>query len=204
MNRTHAQCLKRYLPALLLSLLCLAAATHRADAAAPGRRLDVGKLVEAHTITCWHDGEMLDDLVLNARGKLTFLYIDAKLALAIQKSQTAGPEESPIDTVPPQLLQYSGMHGKRKGQAFFALLVDAWKPWTFDTGQITVGGYRLSEKDVYVDRGRGPQEGIVPGTNELGSDFVDYIGLYVPREHVKPGTTIQIGYGRDTVEWIVP
>ena len=48
---------------------------------------EIERLMESRTAVCWFDGDMVGDIAVNARGRMTFLYVDSKLAGAISRQR---------------------------------------------------------------------------------------------------------------------
>ena len=150
---------------------------------------DFNSLLDARQIDCWVEGELLGDLVLGSRGTIQFIYLDAKLSKAISDEQGLA---SWVD----DLNQYYGSPDTRKKVLFIANL-EANKPWTVEEGKISVGGYYLTEKDVVSSSWKNPF-----GTVDAGTNW--QFAFVVPREKVKPGSEIMVGYGEDLIKWKVP
>jgi hypothetical protein len=165
---------------------------------------NVEKLLPERTAICWHDGDRLDDLVLNARGKITFLYMDGRLAGALARLREEQTEKGPVPEIPRQLFAYSRKYNSRKKHVVFVARVDALKMWDFDSEKISVGGYSLSEKDIIKGGSSNPNAELRHGTAELPKNYRGYIGFFVPSENVTPGTKIKLRYGEDAAEWTVP
>ncbi|MDR1137859.1 MAG: hypothetical protein LBK91_06010, partial [Synergistaceae bacterium] len=75
---------------------------------------NVEKLLPARTAVCWHDADKLDNLALNARGKITFLYMDGKLSGELARLRTAQMKTGPNPEIPSQLFAYSRKYNSRK------------------------------------------------------------------------------------------
>ncbi len=170
--------------------------------AAP-RGEEAQKFFERRLIRVWFEGMALDDLVLGARGKLTFLYVDARMGSAIQRLGTSSGNEMPPETAK-HLLSYTGNYGRRKGHTLFAVSVEAFKHWSFDPAELTVAGYQLTDEDLVTGVIGDRRYEISPGLNELPADYTGMFSFYVPTDRLKPGTEIEIGYGEYTTTWTVP
>ncbi|MDR2780685.1 MAG: hypothetical protein LBB28_06125 [Synergistaceae bacterium] len=165
---------------------------------------NVEKLLHARTSAFWYDADRLDGLALNSRGKVTFLYVDGKLAGALSRLKAQQMESGPTPEIPPQFFAYSNKYNSRKKQAIFIARIDALKMWEFDSGKISVGGYSPSEKDIIRGVSDNPNAELRHGTTELPKNYRGYIGFFVPVGNVTPGTNIKLGYGEESVEWLVP
>jgi hypothetical protein len=171
---------------------------------AAGHLENVEKLLPARTAVCWHDADRLDNLALNARGKITFIYVDGKLAGALARLRKEQMERGPSPEIPRQIFAYSRKYNSRKRYAVFVARVDALKIWEFDPGKISVNGYFPSEKDIIKDVSSNLNAELRHGAAELPKNYHGYIGFFVPAENVKPGTKIKLGYGEDSAELLVP
>lgn len=164
---------------------------------------DFQRLLDARTATCWVEGEALDELVLNARGRLTFVCVDRKMGEFLR---SARDEKDPWKKGgPPQWLRFFGQnYARRKGQTLFVANIGASKPWTFDTGLLTVAGRAAEEGDILRGVIADPQKEIPPGQSELPSGYEGVLAFFAPTSLLKAGTEIEIGYGSDVVKWKIP
>jgi hypothetical protein len=183
-------------------VLLFAATAGQAEAADPMK--DLGKLTPPRTAICFFDGERVGDLAVNARGKLTFLYVDNKLADALSRQRKQELNQGPSSAVPPQVYAYAPKARSKKKFALFLTRVQALKGWDFDASLISVGGYRLGEKDIIKGAGDNPARELGYAATELAKGYDGFIGFFVPSENVRPGEEMTIGYGADRVAWIVP
>jgi hypothetical protein len=165
---------------------------------------NVEKLLPARTAVCWYDADRLEDLVLNARGRVTFLYVDGKLARALARLKEEQMRNGPVPEIPPQLFAYSNKYNSRKKHVVFVARVEAMKIWEFDSEKISVGGYSPSEKDIIRGVSANPNAELRYGTVSLPKNYHGYIGFFVPLENVKPGTKVKLEYGEDFTDWLVP
>jgi hypothetical protein len=160
---------------------------------------DFQKLTDARSVTCWVEGQLIDDIVLNARGRLGFIYVDSELGglmTSLQQNPIEGPRE--------WLRMFGRDYASRSGRAMFALEVSASKPWTFDTSKLSVAGYSLEDGDVKTGVLSDPRREIPPGVSELPSGYVGHMSIFVPASLLKSGEEIEISYGEDAVKWKVP
>lgn len=195
---------KATLPLLLLAVFALFApllATGRAEAA---KREDLVAILERRSINCWPEGVVFEDLVIGARGKLTFFYIDSKLGNALQRLKTSGNEGMPDDRMPQILTQFSGKFMTQKDTTLFVVYIEGYKPWVFDTRKILVDGEALADEAVVTGILANPEAELLPGENELPSDYMGAMSFIVKNEILKPGREIAIGYGEDVTNWKVP
>jgi hypothetical protein len=183
--------------------ICVAAITDtRGEAASPEK--DVARLYPARMSVCWHDADRIDELALNARGKLTFFYIDAKLGSALQRLREDQSESGPSSAIPKSVFAYASKYNAKKRHVLFVARVQAPKLWTFDSGKISAGGYSPKESDIITGASSNPYTELRSGARELDRGYDGFIGFFVPAEHVKPGSEIKIGYDTDMTDWKVP
>lgn len=150
---------------------------------------DLKTLLDQRQIDCWVEGEVFGDLILGSRGTVQFIYLDAKLSRAISSEQgLAGWVDD--------LNQYFGSPETKKKVLFIANL-EANKPWTVEEEKISVGGYRLTKKDIISSSWKNPF-----GTVDAGTAW--QFAFVVPQEYAKPGNEIMVGYGEDLIKWKVP
>jgi hypothetical protein len=190
-------------PALAAILLSLAFVLPRpAIAAAPVK--EVEKLLPPRTAVCFFDGERLSDLTLNARGKLTFLYVDSRLADALLRQKKSENRYGSQTNLPPQVFAYATKAKSKKKHVLFVASVSAIKEWRFDPAMISVGGYSPSEGDIIKGVSGNPALELRYGATELPKGYSGFIGFMVPDEGLKPGTETTVGYGADREAWVVP
>lgn len=168
--------------ALLMALFFLAAATAAFSA-------DLETLVQERTVVIYPEGQVLGNMVIGARGKMEFIYVDKALAHAIRGGEM----------VPDWLSWYSRHWGTEdvKGRTLFIIRYEANKPWSFDPADISIGGRSLERKDILNDK-----VFIVEG--DLPSGTLGILSVAVPTELASPGKATVISYLEDTVEWTVP
>jgi len=193
---------------LFLALFALAAAAHLvaspkpAEAASP--RKDIESLYPARSAVCWYDADILDDLALNARGKITFIYVDAKLGRALGRLREEQRKSGATTDIPQNVFAYAAKYNTRKHQALFAARVQAPKLWEFDSSKLSVGGYSPNEKDIITGGSSNPSIELKSGVRELQKGYNGFIGFFVPDTALTPGTEIQLGYDGYMVDWKVP
>jgi hypothetical protein len=191
------------LPARAAILISLALALSRpANAASPAK--EVEKLLPPRTAVCFFDGERLADLMLNARGKLTFLYVDSRLANALSRQRASDRQYGSMSDIPPQVFAYAAKAKSKKKHVLFIASVSALKGWRFDPAMISIGGYSPSEGDIINGVSDNSALELRYGATELSKGYFGFVGFMVPEENVKPGTEITVGYGTDRETWVVP
>jgi len=150
---------------------------------------DVEKLVEDRTVMLHPEGQVLGNMVLGARGKIQFIYVDRTLAKAVQN-----------DPVSPDWLSWNARHWGTdpvKGKTLFIIRYEAYKPWSFSPGDITIGGRNIEPGDILTRKAF-----IVEG--ELPSGTLGIIAVAVPSETASPGMPTVFGYSDASAEWTVP
>ena len=168
---------------LLLSLFVLAG---DAQAAQP-KTLD--QLLAERSANVWVDGQVLGDLVLGARARLTFIYVDAALASTAR-----------ADPGSPEWLTWHSRHlGEKtlKGKSLFILRFETFTPWELVPGNLFVSTHGVSSEDLLTMKEYTP-------TGELPSGFTGTLSFSVPRAVVKAGTEIAVGYEKEEAKWKVP
>jgi hypothetical protein len=165
---------------------------------------NVEKLLPVRTAVCWHDADMLDDLALNARGKITFLYMDGKLARELARLRDSQTKTGPNSEIPQQIFAYSRKYNSRKKYVLFVVKAEALKIWEFDAEKISVGGYSPSEKDIIKGVSANPNAELKYGSSVLPANYYGYMGFFVPSENIEPGAEIKLTYGEDSADWVVP
>jgi hypothetical protein len=146
-------------------------------------------MVAERTARMYLEGQVLGDMVLGARARLDFIYIDQPLVEA-----TRGSHE-----VPEWLQWNTNYFGTRKSgeDALYLLVFETYKPWTFEPEMISVNGSPLEEGDIvtrpaYVPRG------------DLPSGYTGRFAFTIPAEFVKPGGEVVFRCREDSVTWAVP
>ena len=125
-------------PIVFLMALFLLAASIAAFSA------DLEPLVQERTVFIYPEGQVLGNMVIGARGKMEFIYVDKTLAHAIRDG------DMPSDW----LSWYSRHWGTEdvNGRILFIIRYEATKPWSFDPGAISIGGRSLERKDILTDK----------------------------------------------------
>jgi hypothetical protein len=166
--------------ALLLFILVLAG-TARAG--------DFQSLLDSRSARLWLEGEKLGGMVIGARARLDFIYIDKRMASAI----SGEPQ------VPDWLAWHAQHFGspETKGKALFVLRFETRKPWDFRVEDLAVGAYHPGEKDL-LTRSEFVPDGPLPGGTTGTLAFV------VPRKALGKGKSLSVGYGEDRVAFPVP
>ena len=150
----------------------------------------VSDLIDERKVHLWYEGQRFgDNMVIGARGVVTVIYVDGKFFRAVAREGNA------LQWIR-ETTQYFG-NEDTKGKKYFIVSLEVYKPWDFDYSLLTVGDYRVSEKDVISSISYNPE-----GTLESGSEW--HFAFVVPESEVKPGKEVKIGYGDDSVIWKVP
>ena len=165
---------------------------------------EIERLSEPRTAVCWFEGDMIGDIVVNARGRIAFLYMDSRLAATYSRQRERDMKSGPSSLVPPHLMAYASKYGAKKKHVLFVASVKALKRWEFDTEKISVAGYSPAKGDILTGITGSTLMELRPGVSVLGKDYEGYVGFYVPADRVKSGTGIKIGYDADLTDWKVP
>lgn len=150
---------------------------------------DVDRLLKDRQAICWVEGEILGDMVLGARGTIQFVYLDEALSRAISENNTLA---SWVD----DLNQYYGSE-KTKKMELFLIQVETYKPWDVEISKFFIGNYHPNIDDVISPSVSRP-------LGSLESGLKQQMAVVVPAAEVRRGSTVKLGYGKDTVEWKVP
>ncbi len=167
---------------LLMVLLLMATATASISA-------DLETLVKDRTVVLYPEGQLLGNMVIGARGKIEFIYVDRTLAHAIRST----------DMAPDWLSWYSRHWGTddTKGKTLFIVRYEANKPWNFSTANLSIGGKNISPGDILTEKPFVAEGDLPTGT-------VGMMALAVPSGLASPGRATVISYLEDSVEWTVP
>ncbi len=170
-------------PLVFLMVLILMATATAAFSA------DLETLVKDRTVVLYPEGQLLGNMVIGARGKIEFIYVDRTLAHAIRGAEM----------VSDWLSWYSRHWGTEdvKGKSLFIVRYEANKPWNFSTADLSIGGRNITPEDILTEKAF-----IVEG--ELPTGTVGILSLAVPSEFASPGKDTVISYLEETVEWKVP
>ncbi|MBC7322074.1 MAG: hypothetical protein H5T90_03035 [Acetomicrobium sp.] len=171
---------RTFLPLFAFFLLVLGALSFVEVAQASQDKLE--SLSGERTGTIFLEGEMLGDLILGARARLDFLYIDDVL---VKASISSGK-------TPDWLKWHLGHFGspETEGKELFVLRYEVYKPWDFDPFKITVNGVCLTKEDILTGFNR-----FVSGALPTGT--VDSMAFTVPRS---PDGLYNISYDEDHIE----
>ncbi|MDR1650522.1 MAG: hypothetical protein LBR87_01900 [Synergistaceae bacterium] len=187
---------------ILLAAALIFGLAARSDAADPQK--EVQKLLEPRTSVSWYDVDMLEDIALNARGKLTFTYVDPKLGKAMERLREAEIKNGPFSGISQNVFAYAAKYNGRKKHVVFIARVQAPKLWDFDSSKISVGGYSPAERDIITGVSANPFIELRHGVTPLKRGYDGFIGFFVPAEYVKAGEMIKIGFEDYLTDWKVP
>lgn len=163
---------------LLTSFLVLLLAT-------AGEAASFRELLDARTANVWVEGQVLGDMILGARARLSFILVDGALSRNL-----AGSSEAP------EWLAWHGQHYGAKGKTLFVVRLKVLKPWTFDPTELRVGSHRVALEDIRARVHYLPE-------GDLPSDFEAAIALQIPTKALPTGP-IFLGYGEYGTEWTAP
>jgi len=146
-------------------------------------------MVAERSARLYLEGQVLGDMVLGARARLDFIYIDQPLVEAARVSHEV-----------PEWLQWNTNYfgsGKTGKDALFLLVFETFKPWTFEPEMISVNGNPLEEGDIVTRAAYVPK-------GDLPSDYTGRFAFTVPGGIVEPGNEVVFSCGADSVTWMVP
>lgn len=161
------------------------------------------EFLERRIAVCYFEGMDLGELVVGARGCLTFLYVDERMGSALQ-SRGAPSDGSLPNAMAQHLLRYSGGYARRKGYIMFVVAVEAFKNWELDTADLHVGGYAPADGDFVTGALGDPRYEVSPGKNLLPPKYSGLFSFYAPASAFAPGSTVELGLGDHSVSWQVP
>lgn len=150
---------------------------------------DIEKLLEDRTVTLYPEGQVLGNMVIGARSKMEFVYVDRALANAIREEESV-----------PEWLSWHSRHwgtDAAKGKALFVIRYEAYKPWTFSPADIAIGGRAVETGDILTKKGY-----IIDG--EITSGTIATMAFAVPSDLAYPGKETLISYKEESFEWTVP
>ena len=153
---------------------------------------DVQKLLEERTVILYPEGQLLGNMMIGARGRLQFIYVDRALAKAVGDDQSS-----------PDWLKWNTRHwgtDAAKGKTLFIIRYEANKPWDFNAADLAIGGKNIEPGDI-LTRNAYINEGDLP------TGTVGIIAVSVPSEFAAPGKTTVLAYmayGGTSQEWKVP
>ena len=173
-----------------------------ASTAAASPMGEIERLMPPRTVVCHFEAQDVAGLMVNVRGKLTFLYVDRKLSQALSRQRRAEYDRGEFSRIPAQIFAYA-TKSKRK-HVLFVTRVQALKGWNFDSSMLSIGGFSPAKEDIIIGISDNPAQELRFGERNLAAGYEGFIGFFVPAESVKPGETINLGYATDSVEWIVP
>ena len=155
--------------------------------AADGKNLD--DLVSQRTARLYLEGQVLGDMILGARARLDFIYVDRPLFEAVKRNPEA-----------PEWLQWNVNYlGSEKvgKDALFILSFETFKPWTFKPDMISVNGRPVTEDDIVTKKDYVP-------VGDLPSGYKGTLAFAVSGEYIKPGGKIIFSCQGESVTWTVP
>lgn len=161
------------------------------------------EMLAARSAVIYHEGMDLDGLVIGARGKLTLIYVDAKLKAGIMQQGAATDKNTPDEQMK-LVANYASHAGGRKGMTLMLAVVETFKSWRFDTADVSIGGWSPSPDDVIAGLAGTSRSEIKPGTNELPKEWRGLYAFYVPDDRLPRGEEISIRLGESEKKWRVP
>ena len=150
---------------------------------------DVQGLLEERTVTLYPEGQLLGNMVIGARGKMQFIYVDSALAKAVRNDPSV-----------PEWLSWHARHWGTdpvKGKTLFILKSEAYKPWDFRMSDVSVGGRAIESGDILTRKAF-----VIEG--ELPSGTVAMLAFAVPAEYASPGKPAVFSWMEESQEWMVP
>ena len=183
-------------------LAVTAASLYWAPQANASPMADIERLMPQRTIVSHYEGQDLGGLVVNARGKLTFFYIDDRLADALRRRQREERDRGELSEIPRQVFGYATK--SKRGHVIFIARVQALKGWTFDPSMLSVGGFSPAGEDIITGISSNPIFELEFAERALPVGYDGFIGFFVPVGNAPRGEAINLGYASDLVDWQVP
>ncbi|MBQ4419108.1 MAG: hypothetical protein II870_05670 [Synergistaceae bacterium] len=154
---------------------------------------DWKKIIKERTCVLWADAQLLDDIVLNARGNASITWLPRALLRTFEKNKEAD------EWVVRGLNFYYSNTNKKKlnGRDVVAINYKAVKTWNFNINNFKFENYNISSDDILSNK----NEYI---TGELNSGFQAVVYLAVPSKIFKPGKDVKIYLGDDSVIMHLP
>lgn len=137
----------------------------------PGEcREDLETLLRNRSAVLWVEGQLLGDMMIGAKARLTFIAVDGKLTEAAWSDPSA-PEWLKTN------VGYSGDSRLRK-KKLFIILVETIRNFTLELPMITLGTHVLSAEDVLTNKHYVP-------VGDLPPDLTVPFAVAVPSSAVK-------------------
>ena len=105
------------------------------------RELSLEELLRPRTAVVWVEGQRLGELMVGARAQLEFLLVDHPLVEAIYAENSSAPDWLRLHA------QYAASDAL-KGKTLLIVRYKSLIPWTFHPEELSVGEYRISQKDI--------------------------------------------------------
>lgn len=144
----------------------------------------VQSLVAERSATIWQEGQILDDLILGARAKWTFVLVDGKLSERAWKDSET----------PSWIRDGSGAYGTdlTRKKTLFIVRVETKKTLRLEPSMIVIGDHALTVEDIVTNKAYVPIGEVPPGVTAS-------FAVAVPSAAVK-GKKIPIAVGEYSTE----
>lgn len=145
-------------------------------------------LMERRTATIWYEGQVLGELILGARAKFTFVYVDGKLTEQAWKNSET----------PEWIQQGTGAYGTdlARKKRLFIIRVETNKNLHLEPSMITIGSHVLTWEDILTNKTYVPMGDVPPG-------FTAAFTAAIPASAVK-GASVPITVGTYSAELKMP
>lgn len=147
-------------------------------------REDLETLLGKRSAVLWVEGQLLGDMMIGAKARMTFIAVDGKLTEAAWSDPSA-PEWLKTN------VGYSGDSKLRK-KRLFIILVETIRNFTLELPMISIGSHVLSAEDVLTNKHYVP-------VGDLPPDLTVPFAVAVPAEAVK-GKVIPLRVGDYSAE----
>ena len=147
-------------------------------------------LLDTHCIRTFVEGTPVgDEYIMGAKGSIHFIYLSGTMSDLISKSQEA----------PAWLTSANNDMGfGKRGYENFIIYLVANQFWVVEAEQFSIGGYHLKKEDILTK-----DEWTPIGINAQIADEWSFC-VQVPKKYCKPGTEIEVGYGKYLEKFKVP
>lgn len=148
------------------------------------------ELIKHRSVTLWVDGTKIEELVVGARARLNFTWLDDKLATLLNDNHMDFSQEADWHLA-------SRAQARKAGQELIVVNCLAMQHFFFDPSVIQVNGETVKPGDVYTNL-------LMSNAGEMRPDDRASFAFGIPQKLLKPGTTIRFSTDQWFVDWVVP
>ena len=152
------------------------------------------KTIDSRTALIWVDGQVLGNMVLNARAKLFVTWLPLSLRTKLDRDRDV--DEWVINGLGYYYSRDTDVKAMMKGRDIIALNYATQKSWHFDPTELSIGDYHVTAADVLGHPElRGPAGDLPSGVNGT---------LFICVPSMKPGKSVKISIGQDSAVLELP